>query len=196
MHPVIWSLVSLSPSLPASWTPSLSCLPHAYALPSFAPNSSLPAQPNELEKRLRGEYEPSDSEEEEMSVGDPTQSEIQVTLVRVCVCVCVLHVCCTCCCRLVWQRCVACDRFQGADARPFKMDGVTREGAEMFLRRPMCGDPITVLSPALMCCTTLCCAVPQEGYYGTARFRRKEKAPRAASGPLSAGVSALPPAVQ
>ncbi|KAI3424151.1 hypothetical protein D9Q98_009511 [Chlorella vulgaris] len=72
-------------------------------------------KPNELEKRLRGEYEPSDSEEEEMSVGDPTQSEIQVTL---------------------------------------------------------------------------------EGYYGTARFRRKEKAPRAASGPLSAGVSALPPAVQ
>lgn len=38
--------------------------------------------------------------------------------------------------------------------------------------------------------------VTLEGYYGTARFRRKEKAPRAASGPLSAGVSALPPAVQ
>jgi hypothetical protein len=37
-------------------------------------------KPGELEKRLRGDYQPSDSEEEEMSVADPQQSEIEVTM--------------------------------------------------------------------------------------------------------------------
>lgn len=42
---------------------------------------ALAAQPGELAQRLRGEYQPSDSEEEEMSVADPSASEIEVTLV-------------------------------------------------------------------------------------------------------------------
>ena len=38
-------------------------------------------QPGELAKRLRGDYQPSDSEEEEMSVAEPRDSEIEVALV-------------------------------------------------------------------------------------------------------------------
>lgn len=56
---------------------------HATSAPTVCPSlaSLPPRQPGELAKRLRGEYEPSDSEEEEMSVADPSASEIEVSMV-------------------------------------------------------------------------------------------------------------------
>ncbi|KAL4442679.1 hypothetical protein ABPG77_006673 [Micractinium sp. CCAP 211/92] len=72
--PIMWTPMVLAGFLTVSLLAVmlLACC-HRRVLPKLE-------RPGELAKRLRGEYEPSDSEEEEMSVADPTASEIEVSM--------------------------------------------------------------------------------------------------------------------